>query len=401
MQPAGLGAKTWCFLSGALFLWMLATPLSVCAQTEVQTPQQTNDRIRELASNLSSSPHDYVIGRGDLLSLEVFDVPELTRDLRVSQTGSVGVPLVPVRLHVAGLTETQAAQKIAEILEANGLVSHPQVMVAVKEKKSNPITVVGAVAHPMVYQADGPTPLLQVLAEAGGIAADAGDTVIVTRSDVVDPNSTGTPPEISLSDVVPPPGTSSMPPSPSGNTAPPQAPEAPPKTTQQTDDSHATSAIPRTTEPPAPGNTLTVNLSQLIETGDTSNNILVQGGDVVTVPHAGIIYVLGAVVRPGGFVATNDRAQLTTLKVLALAGGLNRTAKGNQAVIIRKDSAGQQHQVAVDLSKIVQRKEEDVRLFPSDILYVPNSGTKQALIRAGEIGIAVGTGVALYRIGNH
>ena len=400
MQPAGLGAKTWCFLSGALFLWMLATPLSVCAQTEVQTPEQTNDRIRELASNLSSSPHDYVIGRGDLLSLEVFDVPELTRDLRVSQTGSIGVPLVPVRLQVAGLTEMQAAQKIAEILEANGLVSHPQVMVAVKEKKSNPITVVGAVAHPMVYQADGPTPLLQVLAQAGGIAADAGDTVIVTRSDVADASSMGTPPEISLSDVVPPPGTGATPPSPSGNTTASQAPAAPPKATQQPD-SPATSATPRTTDPPAPSNTLTVNLSQLIETGDTSNNILVQGGDVVTVPHAGIIYVLGSVARPGGFVATNDRAQLTTLKVLALAGGLNRTAKADHAVIIRKDSAGQQHEVPVDLSKIVQRKEEDVRLFPSDILYVPNSGTKQALIRVGEIGIAVGTGVALYRIAYH
>jgi len=57
-------------------------------------------------------------------------------------------------------------QKIAEVLEANGLVSHPEVSVSVKERKSKPITVVGAVPHPMVYQADRPVTLLEVLAEA-------------------------------------------------------------------------------------------------------------------------------------------------------------------------------------------------------------------------------------------
>lgn len=396
MQPAGLGAKLWCFLSGALLLGMFSLPLSVRAQTELQTPQQTNDRIRALASSISSLPHDYVIGRGDLLAVEVFDVPELTRDLRVSQTGSVGLPLVPVRLQVAGLTETQAAQKIAEILQANGLVSHPQVMVAVKEKKSNPITVVGAVAHPMVYQADGPTPLLQVLAEAGGIAPDAGDTVIVTRAEVADPGSMDAPPQINLSDVVPP-GNVSAPSSSASETSAPSS--VPPSSTTRPEPPAASSKT--AAEAPPPSNTLTVNLTQLIETGDTSNNILVQGGDVVTIPHAGIVYVLGAVGRPGGFVATNDRAQLTTLKVLALAGGLSRTAKRDHAVIIRKDAAGQQHEVPVDLGKIVARKEEDVRLFPSDILYVPNSGSKTALVRMGEIAIAVGTGFALYRVAYH
>jgi len=88
---------------------------------------------------------------------------------------------VPVRLHVAGLTEVQAEQKISEILESNGLVSHAEVSISVKERKSKPITVVGAVQHAMVYQADRAVTLLEVLAEAGGVANDAGDTVIVNR----------------------------------------------------------------------------------------------------------------------------------------------------------------------------------------------------------------------------
>ena len=82
----------------------------------LETPQQTNDRIRNLSIGAKSGPHEYVIGNGDVLDISVFDVPELTRELRVSQMGTVGIPLVPIRLRVAGLTELQAEQKIAEVL---------------------------------------------------------------------------------------------------------------------------------------------------------------------------------------------------------------------------------------------------------------------------------------------
>jgi len=70
------------------------------------------------------------------------------KEVRVSQSGTISIPLIPVRLRVAGLSETQAEEKIAELLEANGLVSHPEVGVAVKEHRSQPITVVGAIQHP-------------------------------------------------------------------------------------------------------------------------------------------------------------------------------------------------------------------------------------------------------------
>src|SRR5260370_5183727 len=101
-------------------------------------------------------PHDYIIGNGDLLELEVFDVKELSRVVRVSQTGSIGIPLVPVRLHVAGLTEVQAEQKISEVLESNGLVSHSEVSLTVQERHSKPITLIRAVGPAMVYPAQRP-----------------------------------------------------------------------------------------------------------------------------------------------------------------------------------------------------------------------------------------------------
>lgn len=154
-------------------------------------------------------------------------------------------------------------------------------------------------------------------------------------------------------------------------------------------------------DPPHLNNTITINLNELMESGDATNNIILQAGDIVTVPHSGIVYVLGAVSRPGGFVLANDRGQMTTLKVLALAGGLNATAKSDHAVIVRKDAQGQQHQVDVDLKKVMKRESEDVQLQPSDILYVPNSAGRQAMLRALEFGIALGSGVALYRVAYH
>ena len=135
-----------------------------------------------------------------------------------------------------------------------------------------------------------------------------------------------------------------------------------------------------------------------METGDSANNIVLQAGDIVTVPHSGIVYVLGAVGKPGGYVVANDRAQMSTLKLLALAGGLSHTAKSDHAVIIRKDNQGQQHEVTLDLKKVLTRKAEDVQLLPSDILYVPDSAAKQALLRAAEFGVLLGSGVALYRL---
>jgi len=369
MQPVRLGALVW-FCASAVLLVSLVLPSSSGAQQAVlETPQQVNDRIRSMSAAARVMPHDYVIGNGDLLDLEVFDVKELSREVRVSQTGSIGIPLVPVRLHVAALTEVQAEQKIAEVLESSGLVSHAEVSVTVKERKSKPITVVGAVSHPMVYQADRPVTLLEVLAEAGGVANDASDTVIVNRpSDPLEPPAIG----------------------PEGS-----APVAAPSDAAVSKSS-ANPAAPA--DAPALSNTITINLNELMESGDAANNIILQAGDIVTVPHSGIVYVLGAVSRPGGFVLANDRGQMTTLKVLALAGGLNSTAKKDHAVIVRKDAQGQQHEVVVDLKKVMARQAEDVQLQPSDILYVPDSAARKAMLRTVELGIALGTGIALYRV---
>jgi polysaccharide export outer membrane protein len=288
------------------------------------------------------------------------------------------------------LTELQAEQKIEEVLVANGLVTHAQVDVAVKERKSNPITIVGAIVHPMVYQMDRQVTLLEALAEAGGISADAGNTLIVTRPEAppaADPNE---PPAIGDESLSGPAEKAAIEKDSPTNSAPSEK------------ESNGTTSLPSSQEePPAISNLITVNLNELLETGDARNNILLQAGDIITVPHAGVVYALGAVSRPGGFVVTGDRQQLTTLKVLALAGGVSRTASLSRAVLVRKDAQGKQTEVMVDLKKVMRRETEDIPMRPSDVLYVPDSGTKQVLLKALEVGIGVGTAAAIFRVAYH
>jgi protein involved in polysaccharide export with SLBB domain len=384
-------------------LCIVAQDLSV-----VGTPQQANDRIRTLNAESKPASHDYTIGNGDLLSITVFDVPELSREVRVSQTGTISIPLVPSRLHIAGLTETQAEQMLADVLQTNGLVSNPEVGITVKEHRSRPITIVGAVMHPMVYEADRSVTLLEALAESGGIAPDAGDTIIVTRAHtsafvmVPNPEPISPPPGAS------PPAAESSPPDPADPGDKPASSDATssstfPSATEMTQNAAPTTTSAGPTNSPGTstpsGNIITINLNQLLETGDTRNNIPLQAGDVVTVPHAGIVYVLGAVNKPGGFVLTGDRNELTTMKVLALAGGLTRIARLDRAVIVRKDDQGKQTETEVDLKKVLDQKSEDLQMRASDVLYIPDNRTKEFLLQALQLSMGIAAAVAIYRIG--
>jgi polysaccharide biosynthesis/export protein len=274
---------------------------------------------------------------------------------------------LPVKVKAAGLTAFQLEDKLAELLSTNGLVSHPEITVSVKEQHGQPITVTGAVRTPMVIQAVREMTLLEVLARAGGIAENAAGQILVTRTRPDDFEGAGTL---------------------AGETET-TAPAA------EADTDPATVADP---EPPAATESLTtrVGLSDLLDSGDSKYNLILRGGDVVSVPRAGVVYAVGAVRSPGGFVMSNDRQQLTVLKVLALSGGLTPTAKGKNAVIIRQSAEPDE---PVNLGRILAFKDEDPLLLQSDILFVPDSGTKQVMGRVTQTALGLASGVALVRLG--
>lgn len=121
---------------------------------------------------------------------------------------------------------------------------------------------------------------------------------------------------------------------------------------------------------------LAENLAQTPET-----NIPIRQGDTIVVQRAGVVYVVGDVGRPSGFLMEND--SLTVLKVIALAGGTTRTAKLSGAKLLRKTPDGVQ-ETTIALNKILQAKAPDVAMKADDVLFVPSSARKVAVYRGTE-----------------
>lgn len=326
-----------------LLLW--GAQATYCQQN-LQSPQQTNQKIQQMAILMRSAPVDAPVGAGDLLHIDVFDVPELSRDVRVGEGGAISFPLIPGKIEAAGQTPFQLEQKLEELLVENGLVSHPQVSVLVREQNSQPVSVVGAVKNPKVYQVMRPTTLLEVLADAGGISDDAGDTVVITRAAAASEKEGD------------PLGT-----------------------------------------PAGAVQTIAIRLQDLLESGNPAFNVPVYGGDVVSVTRAGIVYVMGAgVAQPGGYVLQGHGEAVTVLKALALAHGLNSYAKANDSVILRVDPAtGKREEIRVQLKRIEDRKAQDLAMKSNDILYVPDSMGKKLLAKGAESALGIGSAVAIYR----
>ena len=103
-------------------------------------------------------------------------------------------------------------------------------------------------------------------------------------------------------------------------------------------------------------------------------NVPIEPGDTILVPRAGIVYVVGDVGKPGGFLIDNNE-RLTVLQAVALAAGTNRTAALNHSKLIRKSVSGRE-EIPLPLKKILQDKSADMSLNDGDILFIPSSTAK-------------------------
>jgi polysaccharide export outer membrane protein len=338
------------------FLCIFSSSPATYGQAKDETTQQTNEKIQELASLGKPTLADISIGAGDLLHIEVFDVPELSRDVRVSSVGEISFPLIHERIRAAGATTFQLEQKIQDLLRQNGLVSDPQVSVFIKELNSQPVTIIGAVARPMTYQVNRPMSLLELIANAGGISDNAGTVILITRR-------------------------------------------------TETETVRPISDSSKSSEPAASDSeskTIRIQLQDLLNTENTAFNIPIYGGDVVNVPLAGIVYVMGGgVSQQGGYVVQSHGEQVTVLKAVALAHGLAGYAKPDDAVIYRLNpNTGKREATPVHIKQIEQNKSPDVAMKSNDILFVPDSLARKVLVRGAEAAVQIGTGVLIYRSAN-
>jgi len=256
----------------------------------------------------------YRIGPNDVLSVAVLQAPELNTSARVSELGEISLPLVGT-IRTTGLTTLQL-ELVIEARLREKYIREPEVSVQLTDLQSQPVSVLGAVRRPGVFQLRSTQTLLEVLSLAGGLADDAGDGVMVLRKGAAR--------------------------------------------------EHGREAGPATLE---------VNLKTLMESRDAHVNVPIYPGDVVTVKSAAIVYVVGAIKKPGAFAMRgNDR--LTVLRALALGEGVSPTAARGDAVVLRTNDRGERVEIAVNLDAILKGKAPDVTLDAQDVLFVPTSGGK-------------------------
>ncbi len=135
---------------------------------------------------------------------------------------------------------------------------------------------------------------------------------------------------------------------------------------------------------------LSANLAE-----DTDKNVDIYPGDTIVVSRAGIIYVVGDVSHPSGFLIEDNG--LTVLKALALAGGSNRTASLAKTRILRPGANGIQ-EIPVNLKKVLYAKAPDVPLVKGDVLFIPGSAAKAAAYRTGEAAMSLSTALAVVAV---
>ena len=123
---------------------------------------------------------EYEIGPRDLLEVKVFESPELNQTVRVSEDGSITIPLLG-KVMVGGMAKDAVEEKIAGLLEERKFVINAKVSVFIKEHQSNSVSVIGAVNSPGMYELIGNRTLLQMITQAGGFKDNAGDSLFVIR----------------------------------------------------------------------------------------------------------------------------------------------------------------------------------------------------------------------------
>lgn len=337
-----------------VFLAIVVSCSGVCAQMPegAAAPgppvRELNERIREVAGVLPATRDrmDYQIGPEDLIEISVFEVTELSRTVRVSAGGEISLPLIGA-VKAAGLSPMELERVLTELLRRTYL-KDPQVTVFLKEYKSDPVSVMGAVKMPDLYHIQTKRSLVEILAMAHGLSdgpmRHPGRMIVITRK-----------------------------PRPLATTGDPGG---------------------SATEPKA--EIIEVPLKELLNSGDPKYNVPIYPGDVIKVVPAGTVYVAGAVSKPGAFPLT-DFDNISAIQALAMAGGTVKAASQGKTVIIRQDPSGNRTEQRINLGRILKGKDPDVMLGANDILFVPGSMTKQSAIRAIEMAIQTTSGLIIWR----
>jgi len=279
-----------------------------------------------------------IIGRGDAIAIQAFHCEEISRTWRVGEGGEINIPMVGT-VQAAGLTVEALERELAAKLKP--FIQEPQVSVQITEYRSQPVTVTGAVERPGVVQMQGTKRLFDIMVMVGG-PKDAGESLTITRSEK---NGTIPLPNARL---------------------------------QLADEGKFWTA--------------SLDLDDVQNRRSPEANVIMMPDDVINVERKQVklVHIIGEVARPGSVeLLSNDSVSIT--KLVAIAGGLTRSAAPKRAVIRKIGHEGIRADVAViDLKKVMAGHSADLELSGGDVVIVPSSqlatflnATSQSALNAG------------------
>jgi polysaccharide export outer membrane protein len=283
----------------------------------------------------------YRIGARDVLTIRVTApdiIPQFSSEaMEVNECGMI--PLLSVQneeqneVRAAGMTTNELQEHLRQFYTK--YKRNPQVVVKVREYNSQPVAINGAVARPGQFQLRRPVRLLELLQfYAGGATERSGGRIQIARM-----------PALGMCEAKP-------------------ANAAAAQTAAVIDEASAPSF-------------LSFKLDDTLK-GDERANPLLQPGDVITLPAAREVYVIGNVLRPGPIPLRDEN--LTVTRAIAMAGGRMPDTKMDKVLILRpKPGGGESQEIPVDLSAIKNHKAEDVIVLADDVIEVPVSGGKRLL----------------------
>ncbi len=262
----------------------------------------------------------YRIGPGDVLDIRIYNRPQLSRDgVRVEGSGMIRMPLIEGDIKASCLTEGELAKEISTRYAK--FYKNLPVDVFIKEYQSQQVAVIGAVNDQSRFRLQRRVRLLELLTYAKGPSTRAGQTINIVHSSASSP-------------------------------------------CKPTDESDSASAF------------TSYKLSDVLQ-GDPKSNPYLEAGDIVTIPEADQIYVVGNVVSP---VTIPLREPITLTRAIAMAGGLKQdTSKDKIRVLRQEPGSTVRKEMTIDLTAIEKKSSEDLALLPNDIIDVPTSAGKSFL----------------------
>jgi polysaccharide export outer membrane protein len=282
---------------------------------------------------------EYVLGPGDQINITAVDAEEISnKPIRISATGDISLNTVG-RIHAAGKTIRELEAELVDRLKA--FIIRPDVTVAVTESRSQPVTVVGAVQKPGPVQLEGRKTLLEVLSLAGGTPNEASSIIKISR-----------------------------------------------------DKEWGPLPLPSMTTPS--GSIAEVNITALHEGKRPEENIQILPYDLITVPKAPVVYVIGQVNKQGTFILSNQ-STVSMLTLIAMAGGETPTANVKEFKVMRQVPDATRLEITVNYKDIKSGKIKDVMMQPDDILLVPENNAKRLLQGTFGTIIQMLPGLAIYR----